>query len=143
MANGRPELGGRIAPSRRYQNDVWHIAQQMAAMGIPTLGTRDTGFKNVNIRDRKRPSDRVPDRHAVKAHPAAFPVELPRAVMMFLSGEGELVVDPFVGVGTTIIAAERMGRLAYGIDIDPIYCELTMRRWEAETGKQAERERGR
>lgn len=132
MTNGKVEIGGPIAPAKKYAHDVWHIAQQMAGSGIPTLGQRDTGFPEMNAAGK-------PTRHAIKAHPATYPIELPRAVMTFLSSEGEMVVDPFIGAGATIIACEEMGRVGYGIDLDPIYCELTMRRWEAATGKLAER----
>lgn len=52
--------------------------------------------------------------------------------------EGD-VYDPFLGSGTTLIAAERLGRKCYGIEISPKYCDVILRRWEAETGKTAER----
>jgi DNA modification methylase len=136
MVNGEIEIGGPIAPSEKYANDVWHVAQHMATVDIPTLGQRSLGFKP-DLRGER--GIEKADPHAVKAHPAAFPVELPRAVMTFLAAEGELVVDPFVGAGATIIACEEMGRVGYGIDIDPIYCELTLRRWEAQTGRKAQK----
>jgi len=50
-----------------------------------------------------------------------------------------LVVDPFLGAGTTIIAAEKSNRKAYGIELDETYCELTIQRWEEYTGKKAEK----
>lgn len=52
--------------------------------------------------------------------------------------EGD-VYDPFLGSGTTLIAAERLGRKCYGIEISPKYCDVILRRWETETGKTAER----
>ncbi|MDR7496825.1 MAG: DNA modification methylase [Armatimonadota bacterium] len=130
MVNGEIEIGGPIAPAKKYANDVWYIAQQSSSVGIPTLGKKPTGFKRTNVVGKR-------NRHMVKAHPATFPVELPRAVMTFLAAEGELVVDPFVGAGATIIACEEMGREGAGIDIDPIYCELTIGRWEQQTKRAA------
>jgi len=123
---GKAELGGRIKPSRKYANDIWHIVQSAATTDLPTLGTKSSGLEKKGKKS-----------HMLKAHPAAFPVELPRAVMLFLSNEGEIVCDPFMGAGATLIAAEKMGRIAYGIELDPIYCELTMQRWETLTGQKA------
>ncbi len=104
----------------------WHIVQSAATTDLPTLGTKSSGLEQKGKKS-----------HMLKAHPAAFPVELPRAVMLFLSNEGEIVCDPFMGAGATLIAAEKMGRIAYGIELDQIYCELTTQRWEALTGQKA------
>jgi len=51
--------------------------------------------------------------------------------------EGD-VYDPFVGSGTTIIAAERVGRACYAMDIEPRYVQVTIERWEKFTGEKAE-----
>ena len=48
---------------------------------------------------------------------------------------GEAVYDPFLGSGTTVIAAERLGRRCYGIEIEPRYVQVTIERWQAFTGK--------
>jgi site-specific DNA-methyltransferase (adenine-specific) len=50
---------------------------------------------------------------------------------------GETVLDPFIGSGTTMIAAERLGRRCYGMEIEPRYVAVTLARWEAETGRKA------
>ena len=50
------------------------------------------------------------------------------------------VYDPFVGSGTTVVAAEQLGRRCYAMDIEPAYCDVTVQRWEKLTGKQAERQ---
>ena len=47
------------------------------------------------------------------------------------------VYDPFLGSGTTLIAAETTGRVAFGIEIDPLYVDVAIRRWQAFTGKAA------
>jgi DNA modification methylase len=47
------------------------------------------------------------------------------------------VLDPFSGAGTTLIAAERTGRRARGIEIDPLYVDTAVRRWQKYTGKAA------
>lgn len=55
-------------------------------------------------------------------HPAMFPEELARRVMLLFSFRGDTVLDPFNGVGTTSVAARRNGRNFLGIDIAPEYC---------------------
>lgn len=60
----------------------------------------------------------------VKGHPAPFPIELPRRLIRLFTYTGELVLDPFVGTGTTLIAAREMGRRAVGYEISPKFCRL-------------------
>ena len=50
---------------------------------------------------------------------------------------GDVVIDCFVGSGTTLIAAERTGRCCYGMELDPLYADLAIRRWQNWTGEQA------
>jgi DNA modification methylase len=50
---------------------------------------------------------------------------------------GDIVLDPFMGSGTTILAAERVGRRAFGIEIDPLYVDVAIRRWQQFTGRDA------
>jgi modification methylase len=61
-------------------------------------------------------------------HPAPFPVELPQRLIELYTFAGDLVVDPFLGSGSTVIAAQRTGRLAIGYDLDPGYVELARAR---------------
>jgi DNA modification methylase len=60
----------------------------------------------------------------VKGHPAPFPVELPARLIQLFSCPGDLVLDPFAGTGTTLIAARQLGRRALGYDISEEFCEL-------------------
>jgi DNA modification methylase len=50
---------------------------------------------------------------------------------------GDIVLDAFLGSGTTLIAAERTGRRCYGLELDPLYVDLAIRRWQAHTGEHA------
>lgn len=61
-------------------------------------------------------------------HPAMFPEELARRVMLLFSFRGDTVLDPFAGVGTTCVVARKTGRRFLGIDIAPEYCEAARRR---------------
>jgi site-specific DNA-methyltransferase (adenine-specific) len=67
-------------------------------------------------------------------HPAPFPLELPRRCIRLFSFVEDTVLDPFMGSGTTLLAARRLGRKAIGIDLDPDYCRLAKRRLAADTG---------
>jgi DNA modification methylase len=71
-------------------------------------------------------------------HLTEKPVELAELAMTYSSRPGENVLDLFGGSGSTMIAAERMGRHAYMMEIDPAYCDVIVRRWEQFTGRKAE-----
>lgn len=67
-------------------------------------------------------------------HPTVKPLALVADVMMDASHRADLVLDPFLGSGTTILAAEQTGRIAYGLEIDPGYVDVILKRWWAFTG---------
>ena len=77
----------------------------------------------------------TPNRNA--DHPTQKPVALIEPMLRNSSKTGEIVLDPFLGSGSTLIAAEQLGRRCFGIDVDPRYVDVAVRRWEAITGKQA------
>lgn len=70
-------------------------------------------------------------------HPTVKPVAMVADAMLDCSARGDLVLDPFLGSGTTLIAAERVGRCCYGMEIDPLYVDTIIRRWQAFTGDRA------
>jgi len=73
-------------------------------------------------------------------HPTMKPVELVERAIRNSSRPGDVVLDPFGGSGTTLIAAEKSGRVARLIELDPKYAEVIVRRWQDWSGKQATRE---
>ncbi len=73
----------------------------------------------------------------LKAHPTPKPVALVADAIRDVSNRGQIVLDTFMGSGTTLLAAERTGRIAYGIDIDPAYVDVTILRWQAMTKEKA------
>ena len=68
-------------------------------------------------------------------HGTQKPVECFRRPMLNNSAPGQVVYDPFLGSGTSIIAAETTGRICYGLEINPAYCDLILTRWQNFTGK--------
>jgi DNA modification methylase len=95
----------------RYRTNVWDYA-------------------GVNTFSRTRMAD-------LADHPTVKPVALVADAIRDVSMPGDIVLDAFMGSGTTILAAERTKRRAYGIEIDPRYVDVAIRRWENLTGGQA------
>jgi DNA modification methylase len=87
-----------------------------------------------NVLDIKAPAEAI-------GHSAAFPVGLPSFFIRAFSDEGDNVADPFLGSGTTLIAAEQLHRRCFGIEISPAYCDVIVARWEKLTGGKARREK--
>lgn len=95
----------------RYRTNVWDYA------GVNTFG-------------RSRMAD-------LADHPTVKPVALVADAIRDVTKAGEIVLDGFMGSGTTLLAAERTGRVAYGIELEPRYIDVAIRRWEALSGKDA------
>jgi DNA modification methylase len=70
-------------------------------------------------------------------HPTTKPVRLVADAILDVSARGEIVLDSFLGSGTTLIAAERTGRICYGMELDPQYVDTAIRRWQSLTGLSA------
>ena len=95
----------------RYRTNVWDYA------GVNSFG-------------RNRDAD-------LADHPTVKPVALVADAIRDVTNPGDLVIDGFMGSGTTILAAERTKRIAAGIDIEPGYIDVAIRRWETMTGLEA------
>ena len=72
-------------------------------------------------------------------HPTQKPVELPARAIRNSSKKGDIVFEPFSDSGSTMLACEQLDRTCYAMEIDPVYCEATLRRWERLTGERAEK----
>ena len=75
--------------------------------------------------------------HDASIHGAVFPVKVAAHYIQGFSCAGASVYEPFCGSGTTLIAAEQLGRKCYGMEISPAYCDVIVNRWEALTEKKA------
>jgi DNA modification methylase len=70
-------------------------------------------------------------------HPTVKPVALVMDALLDCSARGDVVLDSFLGSGSTLIAAERTGRVCCGIELDPRYVDVAVRRWQRHTGDHA------
>lgn len=73
-------------------------------------------------------------------HPTVKPTEVFAIPMRVHTSPGDVCYEPFCGSGSQIIAAERLNRRCYAIEIEPIFCDVAVRRWEEFTGRKAQRE---
>ncbi|HBC09253.1 MAG TPA: DNA methylase N-4, partial [Rhodospirillaceae bacterium] len=70
-------------------------------------------------------------------HPTVKPVAMIADAIRDASDRGDLVLDPFLGSGTAVIACEQTGRVCAGLELDPKYVDVIVRRWQAYTGNKA------
>ncbi len=100
-----------LGRSGRYRTNIWDYCSPAKAKGVQQSISRE--------------------------HPTVKPVALVIDAIKDCSRRGEIVLDPFSGSGTTIVAAEKCGRHARAIEIDPLYVDLSIRRWQELTGFHA------
>lgn len=122
----RPESvmheSGRV-PAYDRQNHWAH------GLSDATQGSAGTDWADVRA-GMAYPGNRLPNyQKAGGGHAAAFPVGLPDFFIRAYSDEGDTIFDPFMGSGTTMIAAAQNDRIAFGSEISPRYCDLIRRRW--------------
>jgi DNA modification methylase len=150
QVSGLPgDWNGRLAPSHEF---VFHFNRDSRKPEKCIQKKENSGPMGTNLRskDGKNASpssvcndpNKIPDsvirvnRNSAHGtgHPATFPVPLPAAAMEAWPGS---VYEPFCGSGTTLIAAEQLGRKCYGMEISPQYCDVIVKRWENLTGQKA------
>lgn len=98
------------------------------------VGHRPKGIPDITKREFLEFSGsmwRVPSKIEVAEHPAQFPEQIPHRCIKLFTFKGEWVLDPFAGVGTTLIAASKLGRNSLGVEISPSYVEKTIKRLRA------------
>ncbi|QDW41900.1 site-specific DNA-methyltransferase [Bradyrhizobium sp. KBS0727] len=77
--------------------------------------------------------------NVLELHPTVKPVQMVMDALLDCSNRGDIVIDSFLGSGTTLLAAERTGRICRGIELDPLYVDTAIRRWQNLTGRDAVR----
>jgi DNA modification methylase len=117
--NGKEQHLNNIELGRhgRWRSNLWTYP---GATGFARKGTKD----------------------ALAIHPTVKPISLVSDAVLDCSKRNDVVLDPFIGSGTAILACERTGRRCFGIEIDPIYVDLAISRWERLTGRKAQNSQG-
>lgn len=127
--------GGLGAPSIGPKTDIVDQHWETVATFLPTFYNPDgkqRGQERVNLKwTQQGVWDDIPGEAKIKgAHGAVFPVELPRRYIQLYMKRDELIFDPFIGTGSTFLAADQTDRVCFGMEIDPVFCALTLERLE-------------
>jgi DNA modification methylase len=154
------DWNGRLAPSHEF---VFHFnreaqrarktkaknpdsVKQLSASN--TMRGKDGQVREFSSPDAGLNTHKIPDsvirvlRHQggigkAGSHPAVFSVAFAEEVVAAFSDPGALIYEPFTGSGSQIVAAEKIGRRCYGMELDPVYVDVAVRRWEMFTGQEA------
>ncbi|RMH25223.1 MAG: site-specific DNA-methyltransferase [Planctomycetota bacterium] len=134
VENGSKFLGKPYEPNAIIKNDIEFILMQRKPGGYrkPTDEQRERSrIGKAEFTEWFQQIWRLGGA-STRRHPAPFPLELASRLVQMFSFVGDTVVDPFVGTGTTILAALNTGRSAIGVEIDPHYLDLAVRRIHGE-----------
>ncbi|HOH30714.1 MAG TPA: site-specific DNA-methyltransferase [Candidatus Hydrogenedentes bacterium] len=134
VKNGSKFLGKPYEPNAIIKNDIEFILMQRKPGGYrnPTSRQRDASKIEKDNFDRWFQQIWNINGASTKLHPAPFPLELAMRLVQMFSFTEDIVLDPFCGSGTTMIAALRTGRNSIGVEIDPEYCRMAARYLKAE-----------
>ncbi|WP_374347867.1 site-specific DNA-methyltransferase [Phenylobacterium sp.] len=132
------KTNGGMGTFYRSKHELVFVFKVGTAPHTNTFGLGDTGRYRTNVWDYPGVSSLGAGRKdALEMHPTVKPTALVADAIRDCTKRGDLVLDAFAGSGTTLIAAETCGRSARLIEIDPLYCDTIIRRFEKVTGKTA------
>jgi DNA modification methylase len=122
----------------RSQHELLPLFKKGVASHINNIALGKRGRHRTNVWIYPGASSLGSDaREGLKDHPTVKPTVMLQDALIDLTNRSEIVLDPFLGSGSTLIAAENTGRVCCGIELDPLYVDVTIRRYEAETGAPA------
>ncbi|MBI4454726.1 MAG: site-specific DNA-methyltransferase [Acidobacteria bacterium] len=136
VENGSSFLGKPYEPNSVIKNDIEFILMERKPGGYraPDVPTRILSV--ISAENHKKWFQQIWEGlpgASTKDHPAPFPLELADRLVRMFSFVGDTVLDPFLGTGTTTLAAAKIGRNSIGVELDPVYFEQTRKRVEDET----------
>lgn len=124
----------------RSQHELVAVVKRQAERHRNNIELGRHGRSRSNVWEYRGVNVFGPERHLLNEHPTVKPAALVGDAIRDVTLPGEIVFDPFLGSGTTLVAAERTHRRCFGVEIEPRYVDLGIRRWQLETGRTAVRE---
>jgi DNA modification methylase len=121
----------------RSKHELVGVFKSGTAPHINNFELGQNGRYRTNIWNYRGVNSFGADRDESKLHPTVKPVELIADAILDCSTRDSIVLDPFLGSGSTLIAAEKTGRICYGIELDRIYIDTIINRWQDYTGQTA------
>jgi DNA modification methylase len=122
----------------RSQHELLPLFKKGSASHVNNISLGKRGRYRTNLWTYPGASSLGSDaRKGLQDHPTVKPIAMLQDALIDLTNRGEIVLDPFLGSGSTLIAAEKTGRVCCGIELDPLYVDVIIRRFEAETGAPA------
>lgn len=131
------KTNGGMGTFYRSRHELIFVYKVGTAKHLNTFGLGETGRYRTNVWDYAGVNSFGGNQEDLSRHPTVKPVALVADAIRDVTRRGDIVLDGFGGSGTTLIAAERTGRVARLIELDPLYCDVICRRFEALTGQPA------
>jgi DNA modification methylase len=132
------KLTGGMGSFYRSQHELCTVHRYGDAPHLNLVELGRNGRYRTNVWDQQGMAGFSRDRdELLKAHPTVKPWAMLAEAIKDCTHHGDLVLDAFLGSGSTLIAAEKCGRVCRGIELDPLYVDTIVRRWEKLTGKSA------
>jgi DNA modification methylase len=136
VANGSTFLGKPYEPNAVIKNDIEYILMERKLGGYrkPSIPSRILSI--ISYENHQKWFQQIwtgLSGASTKSHPAPFPLELAVRLIRMFSFAGDTVLDPFMGTGTTNVAAAKWGRNSIGVEVDPQYFDLAHARLQKET----------
>ena len=131
------QTNGGMGTFYRSRHELIFVYKVGTAKHLNTFGLGETGRYRTNVWEYPGVNSFGSNQQDLALHPTVKPVAMLADAIRDVTRRGDIVLDGFGGSGTTLIAAERTGRVARLIELDPLYCDVICRRFEALTGKSA------
>jgi DNA modification methylase len=120
----------------RSQHELFALYKKGSAPHVNNIQLGKSGRWRSNVWNYPGASSvRSDSRKGLEFHPTVKPVEMCVDALLDLTNRGDIVLDPFLGSGSTLIAAETVGRRAFGIELDPRYVDVAVKRYQDKFGK--------